>query len=88
MFELVRRTEPRITIVGKVNKTTLGAQSAPGANAQPGSNAGAVVGIQYLKDFSRIGGRLVFFEFLIQYVLNIYHFNGQFRLVYATLLDS
>jgi len=46
--EFIGRTQAGISIIADIHKAAFRAQPAAGANAHPGSNAGAMIGIQYL----------------------------------------
>lgn len=64
VFEFIGRTQPGISIIGDIDKAAFRTQPASGANAQPASNAGTLIGIQYLTHPVHIYGRIrIAFEF-------------------------
>ena len=65
--EFIGRAQAGISIIADIDKAAFRTQPAAGANAHPGSNAGAIVGIQYLTHPVHIHGgiRIIFkFKFL------------------------
>jgi hypothetical protein len=56
--EFIGRTQAGISIIGDIDKAAFRTQPASGANAHPGSNAGTMIGIQYLTHPVHIYGRI------------------------------
>jgi hypothetical protein len=56
--EFIGRTQAGISIIADIHKAAFRTQPAAGANAYPASNAGAIIGIQYLTHPFDIYGRI------------------------------
>jgi hypothetical protein len=71
--EFIGRAQPGISIISDIYKATFRTQSASGANAHPGPNAGTIVNSQYPADFGDVhGGIGVVLKF--KFLLNTFQF--------------
>jgi hypothetical protein len=70
--EFIGRAQAGISIIADIDKAAFRAQPAAGANAQPGSNAGAMIGTQYLTHPAHIYGRICI-AFKFKFFFSTFH---------------
>jgi hypothetical protein len=73
--EFIGRTQAGISIIADIHKAAFRTQPAAGANAHPGSNAGAMIGIQYLTHPVRIH-RCIGITFEFKFLFSTFQFSS------------